>query len=60
MTSVMYDLANLCGFDYMPETFPELFTWVFLALCGTAILSSIIKVFFYLTINSKGVSKWLS
>ncbi|MBQ9140514.1 MAG: hypothetical protein IJX63_01810 [Lachnospiraceae bacterium] len=59
MIDVMYKLANLCGFDYMPETFPELFTWVFLALCGTAILCSIIKVMFYLTVNAKGAAKWL-
>ena len=59
MIDVMYELAHLCGFDYQPETFPEMFTWMFLALCGTAILSSIIKLMFYVSVNSKGVAKWL-
>ncbi len=57
MQSVMHDLADLCGFNFEATTFPELFLFMFLALCGTAILASIIKVLFYITFHSKRMVK---
>lgn len=52
MQSVMNQLANLCGFNFQATTFPELFIFMFLALCGTSLLASIIKVLFWLTFNT--------
>ena len=57
MQLVMQDLAEMCGFDFVATTFPELFYFVFLATCGTAILASIIKVLWYVTFNTRRLAK---
>lgn len=57
MQLAMQDLARLCGFDFTATTFPELFQWIFLAMCGTAVLASIIKVLFYVTFHSRRITK---
>lgn len=57
MQLVMQDLAEMCGFDFVATTFPELFYFIFLATCGTAILASIIKVLWYVTFNTRRLAK---
>ena len=57
MQHVMNELAELCGFNFQATTFPELFFFMFLALCGSAILASIIKVLFWLTFNTHKLGK---
>ncbi len=53
MQTVMYELANFFGFDYIPETFPEFFTWIFLAMAGTIIICCVIRMMFYMVFNSR-------
>lgn len=57
MSQVMYDLANMCGFYFESTTFSQLFFFMFLALCGTAILASIIKALMYITFRSKELTR---
>lgn len=57
MQAVMYSLMEMCGFNFQSTTFPELFQFMFLALCGTAILASIIKVLFFVTFNSHKIGR---
>lgn len=57
MQGVMIELMQLCGFDFQAATFPELFQFLFLAMSGTAILCSIIKVMFYITFNSRKIGR---
>ena len=44
MAKIMYDLAELCGFNFEATTFPELFYFMFLAICGTAIIAGVIRM----------------
>ena len=55
MVEVIYDLADLCGFNFQATTFPELFFFMFLAMCGTAILASVIKVLMWLSFGGRKV-----
>lgn len=57
MQAVMYELMQMCGFDFQATTFPELFQFVFLAFCGTAILASIIKLMVYLALNTRKIAR---
>ena len=57
MQSVMYQLMEMCGFNFQATTFLELFQFIFLAFCGTAILASIIKVLFFVTFNSHKIGR---
>lgn len=53
MQGVMIELAEMLGFNFIATTFPELFLNMFLAICGTCILASIIKVCIWIPFNSK-------
>ena len=53
----MIDLAQMMGFDFVATTFPELIMFYVLAICGTAILASIIKIMFWLTFNTKKLAR---
>ncbi len=57
MESVMYDLANTLGFNFEATTFPELIYFVVLAICGTSVLAGIIKILFFITFNTRRLSK---
>lgn len=57
MQEIMFELAELCGFSGTPTTFPELFAWMFRALCGTAILASVIKVMLYASFHAGRIFK---
>ena len=57
MQSVMQQLAEMCGFYFEAATFPELFLFMFLALCGTAIIASIIKVLMFVSFNSHKLAR---
>lgn len=52
MQSVMYELMEMCGFTFEAQTFPELILKLAIALCGTAILASIIKVILWISTNA--------
>lgn len=53
MQSVMLELAEMMGFNFTATTFPELFFFVFLALCGVCILASLIKVLIWIPFNCR-------
>lgn len=53
MSQVMRELAEFCGFYFEATTFPQLFFYMFTAICGTAILAGIIKLLFYIAVRSK-------
>lgn len=57
MQDIMYELAKTCGFDFVPTNFSELFTFMFLALCGTAVLASIIKYMFFISLNAHKIGR---
>lgn len=57
MRDMMYDLADLCGFNFQAKTFTELFLFMFLALCGTAIIASVIKLLVWLALNTKRIAR---
>lgn len=57
MQDLMRELAQYMGFYFEATTFPELFFFMFLALCGTAIVSSIISVMFYITVNTRKLAR---
>lgn len=53
----MTELAEMLGFDFVATTFPELIMFFVLAMCGTAILASIIKVMFWITFNTRKLAR---
>lgn len=53
MQDIMYELMEFCGFNFTATTFPELFKFMFLALCSTCILACIIKIFMWITFNAR-------
>lgn len=57
MQSIMLELAEFCGFNFTATTFPELFLFFVLAVCGTAIIASIIKVMLWITFNMRKLSR---
>lgn len=52
MRDIMQSLAEMCGFYFEATTFPELIVFFALAICGTAILASVIKVMFWVAFNA--------
>lgn len=57
MVEVMYDLADLFGFNFEAATFPELFRFLFMGICATAILASVIKVLMWLSFGGRRILK---
>lgn len=57
MRSAMMELAELCGYNFEASTFPELILFYVLAMCGTAILASIVKVLFWLAFNTHKIAR---
>lgn len=57
MQSIMLELAEFFGFNFQATTFPELFQYMFLGLCGTAIVASIVKLFFFLAANTRKLGR---
>lgn len=57
MREGMMELARMMGFDFTATTFPELIMFFSLAICGTAILASIIKVMFWVTFNTRKIAR---
>lgn len=57
MQSVMMELAEFFGFNFQATTFPELFQYMFLGLCAVAIVASIIKLFFFLAVNTRKLGR---
>lgn len=53
MQDLMYELAEFMGFNYIPDTFPEFFTWIFLAISGTTILCCIIRMLLFMAFRSR-------
>jgi len=53
----MMQLAELCGFNFTATTFPELIMFYVLAICGTAILASIIKIMWWATFNAHKIGR---
>ena len=57
MRDIMQSLAEMCGFYFEATTFPELIVLFVLAICGTAILASIIKVMFWIAFNTHRLAR---
>lgn len=57
MREIMIDLAEFFGFYFEATTFSQLFFFMFLGIAGTAIIASVIKVFFYMTFRSREMFK---
>lgn len=57
MREGMMELARMMGFDFTATTFPELIMFFTLAICGSAILASIIKVMFWVTFNTRKLAR---
>lgn len=57
MREGMRQLAELCGFDFVATTFPELIMFFVLAMCGTALLASVIKVMFWIAFNTNKLAR---
>lgn len=55
MQSIMYELADYMGFNFQATTFPELFSYMFLGLCGVCIIASLLKALIWIPFNSKKV-----
>lgn len=55
MQEIMKELAEFCGFYFEAQTFPQLFFFMFLAICATCILAGMIRVFFYFTFRGKEI-----
>lgn len=57
MRDIMHSLAEMCGFYFEATTFPELIVLFVLAICGTAILASMIKVMFWVAFNTHRLAR---
>lgn len=57
MREGIMDLARICGFDFTATTFPELIMFFVLAMIGTSLLASIIKVMFWVTFNTRKLAR---
>lgn len=57
MREGMMQLAELCGFNFTATTFPELIMFYVLAICGSAILASIIKIMWWATFNAHKIGR---
>lgn len=57
MERIMYELAEYMGFNMQAQTFPDLITQAFIAICGTAIIASLIKAMLYIACSSRKLVK---
>lgn len=55
MQEIMRDLADFCGFYFEATTFSQLFFFMFIGICGTCILASMLKVMFYFAFRGKEI-----
>lgn len=57
MAQIMYELADMMGFNFQATTFPELFYFVFMGTCSVAIMAGIIKAILYAVFSSRGIAR---
>lgn len=53
MQDIMYEVMEMCGFNFEPTTFGELFRYGFLAILGTCLIACMIKILLWVTFNAK-------
>lgn len=51
MQAIVEEIVNLFGLGYQPATFADFFTWFVTVMCAVCIVSGIIKLMFYLSVN---------
>lgn len=52
MQNIMIDFMNLCGFNFEATTFPQLFQFMFVAICGTCLIACVIKIMLWITFSA--------
>lgn len=57
MQSMMFELADFCGFNFEATTFPQLFMFLVLAMCATSIIAGIIKMMMWIAFNMRKLGK---
>ena len=53
MQSIMYQVMEMCGFNFECTTFPQMFKFMFLAILSTCILACMIKILLWVTFNAR-------